>query len=104
MDGCSRLGILFRVIIPNTLPSICTLAALKFMWVWGDFMWPSLILNTEGMKTLPVGIASFQTASALVPWHLVISASVVAVVPIIIVFFMLQKYFIRGLTDGAVKG
>lgn len=104
MDGTSRMGILFRIILPNTLPSLATVASLKFMWVWGDFMWPSLILNTEEMKTLPVGIASFQTASALVPWDLVISASVVAVVPIIVIFFMFQKYFVRGLTDGAVKG
>ncbi|OXS74211.1 carbohydrate ABC transporter permease [Domibacillus enclensis] len=104
MDGCSRVGSLFRIIIPNALPTLCTIAVLKFMWVWGDFMWPSLMLTDENMKTLPVGIASFQTTSSLVPWGLVISASVIAVIPIIMLFFMLQKYFVKGLTDGAVKG
>ncbi|MBD1382038.1 carbohydrate ABC transporter permease [Metabacillus arenae] len=104
MDGCGRIRSLFKIIIPNALPTLCTIAVLKFMWVWGDFMWPSLILTKEHMKTLPIGIASFQTTSSLVPWGLVISASVIAVVPIILLFFMLQKYFVRGLTDGAVKG
>ncbi|WP_158737030.1 carbohydrate ABC transporter permease [Alteribacillus sp. YIM 98480] len=104
IDGCGRLRILFSVILPNTLPTLCTVAAINFMWTWGDFMWPSLVLTDEHMKTLPLGIASFQTTSSLVPWDLVISASVVAVSPIIILFLLLQKFFVKGLTEGSVKG
>jgi ABC-type glycerol-3-phosphate transport system permease component len=104
IDGCGRIRSLFRIVLPNAIPTLFTIAVLKFMWVWGDFMWPSLILTKEAMKTLPVGIASFQTTSSLVPWGMVISASVVSIIPILLLFFLLQKYFVKGLTDGAVKG
>ncbi|MFP7492316.1 carbohydrate ABC transporter permease [Terribacillus saccharophilus] len=104
IDGCGRIRSLFRIVLPNAIPTLFTIAVLKFMWVWGDFMWPSLMLTKEAMKTLPVGIASFQTTSSLVPWGMVISASVISVIPILLLFFFLQKYFVKGLTDGAVKG
>jgi ABC-type glycerol-3-phosphate transport system permease component len=104
IDGSSRLGILFRIIIPNSLTGLGTLAVIKFMWTWGDFMWPSLVTNHASMRTLPVGIAMFQTDAATIPWDLIITGSVIAVTPILILFIFLQKFFVRGLTDGAVKG
>ncbi|MGF7049631.1 ABC-type glycerol-3-phosphate transport system permease component [Paenibacillus sp. DS2015] len=104
IDGCSRIGILFRIILPNSFAALGTLAVIKFMWTWGDFMWPSLVINHESMRTLPVGIAMFQTDAATIPWDLIITGSVIAVVPVIVLFLFLQKYFIKGMTDGAVKG
>lgn len=104
IDGCTRMGVLFKIVVPNTLPALGTLAVIKFMWTWGDFMWPSLVIHSEERMTLPVGIASFQTDAATIPWDLIITASVIAVLPVVILFFLLQKFFVRGLTEGAVKG
>jgi ABC-type glycerol-3-phosphate transport system permease component len=104
IDGTSRLGVLYRIILPNSLPAIGTLVVIKFMWIWGDYMWPSLIIQNEKLRTLPVGIASFQNSGGTMAWDMVITGSVIAVVPIIVMFVYLQKYFITGLTEGAVKG
>lgn len=104
IDGCSRIGILFRIIIPNSFAALGTLSVIKFMWTWGDFMWPSLVTNHESMRTLPVGIASFQSDAATIPWDLIITGSVIVVAPVIVMFLFLQRYFIKGMTDGAVKG
>ncbi|MEK3723878.1 carbohydrate ABC transporter permease [Paenibacillus sp. FSL H8-0034] len=104
IDGTSRLGVLYRIILPNSLPALGTLVVIKFMWIWGDYMWPSLIIQNEKLRTLPVGIASFQNSGGTMAWDMVITGSVIAVVPIIIMFVYLQKYFISGLTEGAVKG
>lgn len=104
IDGCGRFGILMRIILPNAKGAIGTGAILKFMWVWGDYLWASLVTKASGMKTLPVGIAGFQNASGTYPWNLVMPAAVLAALPIILLFIFLQKYFVAGLTEGAVKG
>ena len=104
IDGCSRLQVLTRVILPNAKPALCTSIILKFMWVWGDYLWPSLVSKQNSMKTLPTGIATLQNASGTYPWNLVMPAAVLTSVPIIVLFLLLQKYFVAGLTDGAVKG
>ena len=74
------------------------------MWGWGDYIWPSLVSKVSSMRTLPVGIAGFQNASGTYPWNLVMPAAVLAALPIILLFIFLQKYFVAGLTEGAVKG
>lgn len=104
IDGCSRVGVLFRVIIPNSLPALGTSVVLKFMWIWGDYMWPSLVSKSTEMRTLPVAIATFQRAGGTYPWELIMPAAVLSAIPIVLLFLFLQKYFIAGLTDGAVKG
>ncbi len=104
IDGCSRIGVLFRVIIPNSLPALGTSVVLKFMWIWGDYMWPSLVSKSTEMRTLPVAIATFQRAGGTYPWDLIMPAAVLSAIPIVLLFLLLQKYFIAGLTDGAVKG
>lgn len=104
IDGCSRIGVLFRVILPNAVPALGTSVVLKFMWVWGDYMWPSLVSKSTEMRTLPVAIATFQRAGGTYPWDLIMPAAVLSSVPIVLLFLFLQKYFIAGLTEGAVKG
>jgi ABC-type glycerol-3-phosphate transport system permease component len=104
IDGCNRLGILLHVIIPNAKAAIGTGAILKFMWVWGDYIWPSLVAKKTLMRTLPVGIATLQKAGGTYPWNLVMPAAVLSSIPIVLLFLFLQKYFIQGLTEGAVKG
>lgn len=103
IDGLGRIRILVRVLLPNSLAMVATVVVLKFMWTWGEFAWPSIATTSQEMATLPVGLARFQ--SQFDPqWHLLMAGSVLAVVPLIIAYAFLQRYFVRGLTAGAVKG
>lgn len=104
LDGTSRFGILWKIVIPNSLAAIGTITVIKFMWTWGDYMWPALVSNTDKAKTMPVGIASFQYPGGTMAWDLVMSGSVIAVIPIVVIFLYFQKYFVKGLTEGAIKG
>ncbi|MDF2655912.1 MAG: carbohydrate transporter permease [Bacillota bacterium] len=104
IDGCSRVGVLRNVILPNSMPALGTSVVLKFMWIWGDYMWPSLVSKSTEMRTLPVAVATFQRAGGTYPWELIMPAAVLSSIPIILLFLFLQKYFIAGFTDGAVKG
>lgn len=92
------------MVLPNSLAAIGTVTVIKFMWVWGDYLWPSLVIKNDLMRTLPLGIAMLRTPTGTVSWHLVTAASVIAVLPVLIMFFYLQRYFIKGVTEGAIKG
>lgn len=102
IDGASRLRVLRSVLIPNSLAMLGTLVVLKFMWTWGEFAWPSLAINSGDMRTIPVGLASLRSQFDI-EWDLLMAGSVMAAVPIVLAFAFLQKYFVRGLTSGAVK-
>lgn len=104
IDGANYINILFKIIIPNSLAAIGTVVVIKFMWVWGDYLWPSLVVKDDLMRTLPVAIAMLRTPTGTVSWDLLTATSVIAVIPIIIIFMYLQKYFVKGITEGAIKG
>lgn len=103
IDGASRLRTLWSVLVPNALAMYGTLAVLKFMWTWGEFAWPSLAINDADLRTIPVGLAGMRSQFAT-EWDLLMAGSVVAIIPIALLFAFLQKYFVAGLTSGAVKG
>lgn len=103
IDGASRLRTLWSVLIPNSLAMYGTLAVLKFMWTWGEFAWPSLAINSSGLRTIPVGLASLRSQFST-EWDLLMAGSVLAILPVVVLFAFLQKYFVAGLTSGAVKG
>lgn len=103
VDGASRLRTLVSVIIPTSLAALGTQAIIKFIWVYGEFAWPSLVLNDTTKQTIPVGLAGFQNEFSP-RWDLLMAGSVIAAVPLILGFFFLQKYFVRGLTAGGVAG
>lgn len=103
VDGASHLRTLTHVVLPNSKATLGTVAVLKFMWTWGEFAWPSLAVTDESMLTLTVGLARFQRQ--FVPeWNLLMAGAVMAVLPLIVAYALLQKWFVRGLTSGAVKG
>jgi ABC-type glycerol-3-phosphate transport system permease component len=104
VDGAGRLRVMTSIVLPNAISAVGTIATIKFMWVWGDYIWPSLVIKSESLRTLPVGIALLESASGTIPWDLVMTASLVSVVPIVGLFLYFQKYFVSGLTEGAVKG
>jgi multiple sugar transport system permease protein len=105
IDGCSFFRIYWRIILPLTTPALATLGIFHFMGSWNAFLWPLIILNSMSNKTLPLGLAAFQAMVAMkTPWHLVMAAAVVSVAPIIVVFMLGQKYYVRGIVTTGLKG
>lgn len=102
VDGCSRLGVLFRIVFPLSAPALMTSAIFSFMHTWNEFLFASILTSRNAM-TMPVAIMSFQDARALA-WDLSTAASMIAVVPLVVVLILLQRYVVTGLTAGGMKG
>ncbi|WP_232522740.1 carbohydrate ABC transporter permease [Peribacillus simplex] len=103
MDGCSRIGIIFRIILPVSIPSLVATALFAFVNAWNEFMFGYVFINDEGHRTLTPGITLFKGLYST-DWGSIMSASVLAVLPIVLMFVYLQKYLIEGMTSGSVKG
>lgn len=103
IDGCSLFGIFWRITLPLSKPALATLTIFTFMGQWRNFMWPLIILNDPKKMPLPVGL-SFFSASASPDPNVLMAATMMMIVPIIIVFLMGQRYFVEGIQLGAVKG
>jgi raffinose/stachyose/melibiose transport system permease protein len=104
IDGCSRPGTFFRIVLPILTPITVTVIILNGIWIWNDFLLPLLILTAGGaVKTLPLAVASF-VGSFVKKWDLILTATMMTMLPIVIMFLILQKYIIKGMVDGAVKG
>lgn len=103
IDGCNRFQTLWFILIPIAIPAILTLVVLIFMWTWNEFLLALVMVQKENLRTLPVGLAFFQGRyTSNIP--LMAAGSMIVAGPIIIVYLLFQRYFIRGLTSGAVKG
>ena len=103
IDGCTLFGIFWRVVLPLSKPALATLATFTFMGSWGSFLWPLVIINDEALKTLPIGLAGFLGMHSS-DWTLLMAGTVLALVPVIVVFVFNQRFFVEGLQMGAVKG
>ena len=103
IDGASRLRVLFWLIIPVSLPGIAAASLFTFIACWNEFYIALVLTSTMKSKTVPLGLFTFQ-ASYDIQWNLLSAASIVALLPIIIFFIILQDKFISGLTRGAYKG
>ncbi len=103
IDGASEARIFYYIMIPVSAPIIMTLFLLTFIGQWSNFLWQLIISNSSNMYTLPVGLAMFQGQYSS-EWTKLMAASTITVVPIIILFIFAQRYFIEGMTKGAVKG
>jgi len=103
VDGCSVFQIFTKVLLPMVKPSLAVLAIFTFIGSWGEFLWPSIVLTKEAMYTLPVGVNNLQGMFSS-NWRFIAAGSILSTVPIIIFFLAMQKYFISGENDGAVKG
>lgn len=103
IDGCSPEGIYFKVIFPLLKPPIVTVTILNGMWIWNDYLLPSLMLGQNGkVKTLPVAVQAF-IGSYVKQWDLILTAAFLAIIPMIILFMFAQKQIMGGMVDGAVK-
>jgi multiple sugar transport system permease protein len=103
IDGASAWDVYRRVLLPLSKPALATAAIFASLGAWDEYVWAFTILNTPEKRTLPVGIAAFHGVH-LSDWGLVFAASLIAVAPVIALFVALQKYFIKGMTAGALKG
>jgi multiple sugar transport system permease protein len=102
IDGATRFQVLRRIIVPLAKPALATLAIFTFMGVFNDFIWALIVINSEQMQTVQLGLAIFRDRY-LTEWDLLMAGSVTAVLPILIVFFFAQKYFIKGITLSGLK-
>lgn len=103
IDGCSELGIFWRIILPLSKPALASLAIFTFVRFWNDFLWPSMVLIKAPSYTLPVGVASLQTEFST-DYGLIFAGSALAALPMIVFFLSFQRYFLEGVRAGAVKG
>lgn len=103
IDGCSRLGVLFRITLPLSLPGVVAIVVYAFVTTWNEFIFALVFAQDYRVKTLPIGIAEFSTEFDT-DWGAVMAASLIMTLPIAILFLLMQKLFVGGLTAGAVKG
>lgn len=102
VDGAGHVVIFTRIVVPLSTPALATVAIFTFLFAWDEFPWAVTAINSDANKTLPMAIALFQSAHQT-QWGLVFAASLIAIVPVIVVFVVFQRYFVRGLTAGAIK-
>jgi ABC-type glycerol-3-phosphate transport system permease component len=102
-DGASEFRIIWSIVLPLALPGMATLAIFTFLAAWNDFLWPLLVTSSDAHRTLPVGVALLARKNTI-NWGDTMAGTVLASFPLIIVFLVLQRRFIEGLTAGAVKG
>lgn len=95
MDGLSEFGLFTRIALPLVRPALAALCIFTFLGNWNAFLWPLIVIQTPGMRTLPVGIALFS-GEAGSSWHLIMAASTLAVLPVLAVFALLQRQIIEG--------
>lgn len=104
IDGCNLFQMFFKIALPLALPTVATLALFTFVTTWNSFMWPLIVTNSEGMRTLPVGIAIFKGSfREITLWGELLACSVICTIPVIIVFLLGKRYFINDILQGGVK-
>lgn len=102
IDGCSRLGVLFRIIYPIAVPGLVVAGFFAFVVSWGDYLFVSILSQSTGTQTLPIALQTFMS-SLQVKWGMITAGTVVAIVPTIVFFSIVQRRLVAGLTAGAVK-
>lgn len=103
VDNCSDFKFLLTIMIPLARPAIVTIAILKIINSWNAFMWPLVMTNSETMRTLPIVLSKFSSEVGM-DYHLLMAASTIIILPMIILFILLSKYIINGVSSSGVKG
>ncbi|OGS21674.1 MAG: sugar ABC transporter permease [Elusimicrobia bacterium RIFOXYA2_FULL_39_19] len=103
IDGCSHVGIYWRIILPLSKPALATLGTFTFLGAWNDFMWPLIVLNSPEKMTLPVGLAYF-TGQYTTDWPLLMAGSMIILLPVILLYIFNQRFFVKGIVMSGMKG
>ena len=106
IDGCSLIGIFWKIILPLSKPILATLTTFTFMASWNSFMWPLLVTESVEKKTLPIGLAYFQEVCQYTQpdWALLMAGSLLVTIPVILVFVFNQRFFVEGIKLSGIKG
>ncbi|MBB5414987.1 carbohydrate ABC transporter permease [Paraburkholderia atlantica] len=103
MEGAAEPRVLLSVVLPLSLPALAVLATLQFTWIWNDFLWPLVFTQSDDKRTIMLGIVNLNGQYS-VAWGVQGALSILASLPTLLVFLFFQRYFIKGMTMGAVKG
>lgn len=104
IDGCGPLGTFFHVVLPVTKPTLISVGILETMWLWNDYLLPYLVLDRKKYMTIPILIQYFRGSYGKVEMGPMMASIMMTILPIIIVYLFCQKYIIKGVMAGAVKG
>jgi multiple sugar transport system permease protein len=102
IDGTSRLGILFKIVLPLSKPALATLAIIQFMWSWNDFLWPLIIIDSASHAPLQLGLSTLQGAHAT-EWNLLMAGTVMSQIPMLVAFLFAQRWFVRSVAFTGIK-
>ena len=103
IDGCSRAGTFFRIVLPLLQPVFVTVLVLNGLWIWNDYLLPLLVLGASGsIQTIPLAVQGFNGAYVK-QWNLIMVSTLLAMLPIIILYLFAQKYIVQGMVDGSIK-
>lgn len=102
IDGCSRIRFLWQIVVPLSKPAIMTVALLKFLGSWNAFLWVLIMTSSESMRTVPVGLSLFSSEVGTA-YEQLMAASVLAIIPVLILFLFTQKQFIQGVARTGIK-
>jgi len=102
VDGCSEFRIYWQIMVPLSLPALAALATLEFTWVFNDFLWALILIQSNSLRPVTAGLATLQ-GQYVTDWPLITAGALLATLPTVIVFIFLQRYFIQGLTLGSGK-
>ncbi|WP_037854949.1 carbohydrate ABC transporter permease [Streptomyces sp. NRRL S-340] len=103
LDGCSRLRVLWQIVLPLSRPALSTVAVLTFLTTWNDLSWPLIAINHDTQYTLQLGLTTFQ-GQHHTKWSAVMAGNVITVLPVLLAFLLAQKSFIQSITSSGLKG
>ncbi|MFY0762283.1 carbohydrate ABC transporter permease [Metabacillus dongyingensis] len=103
IDGAGEIRIFFQIVLPLSKPALSALGIFTFVGSWNDFLFPLLVVNSDAMKTLPLAIASLAAGQYVQSWPILMAAATFVTIPVILVFFLGQRYFIEGITMTGIK-
>jgi multiple sugar transport system permease protein len=104
IDGCSKGGIFFRIILPQLKPAIITAAIFSFYWTWEDFLTPLLYLNSPDLYTISLALRTFSDPSGQTDWGAIFAMSSLSLVPVFVIFVVFQRYLVEGIATTGLKG
>jgi alpha-1,4-digalacturonate transport system permease protein len=103
IDGAGEFRIFLRIILPLCRPALAVVAIFSVIWRWNDFLWPLIIAQSQDLYTLPVALAQFNSQE-VVPFNYILAMSVVSMIPVVIIFLVLQRQIVTGIANTGLKG
>ncbi|MBI5877302.1 MAG: carbohydrate ABC transporter permease [Chloroflexi bacterium] len=103
LDGCGRLGFLWRIVLPLSRPALATLALFAFMGNWNSYLWPLIVTNSNSMRTVQIGLRYFVGQEGASQWGLLMAAAVFVSIPVVVLYLFVQKQFVQGIAATGIR-